>query len=284
MYRYGHVCLLLALYMASGTFAIVNCIARYNDKFFILANSYKPAGMIFISKDGLTTYSFAVCGQAVDMTDNSGCNDDFGVCIKQTQLDGTVVTTSVANISKNVWTNDTLELVYSGPNSEKVTLDFKCDLNAPVVGEITSVVQRSDFGSLSAQINTPCACAAPPVEYDCTPVPQFEYIKGPDKHIPKPTSFGSMLNIIITVVAILYYTGGFVVKTVAYGKRGLDAIPNSRLWLSLPSLVVDGTLYIREKLPFCNVNYESYKIGSRPYTTLAKSTAVASSGTYYDTM
>ncbi|KAH7822476.1 putative Autophagy-related protein 27 [Monocercomonoides exilis] len=71
----------------------------------------------------------------------------------------------------------------------------------------------------------------------------------PDKPDPKKDpkkkklSFGSVMLIILSVLAVLYFAIGIPVMYFALKKRGLEIIPFVNFWKSLPGLVIDGVKF-----------------------------------------
>lgn len=61
-------------------------------------------------------------------------------------------------------------------------------------------------------------------------------------------SGGSICLIILSVLIIVYFVGGFIFLKFARGAEGKEAIPNYEFWSDLPSLCKDGLMFIVNKI------------------------------------
>jgi len=58
-------------------------------------------------------------------------------------------------------------------------------------------------------------------------------------------SVGAILLLILAIVMLIYFVGGYFFKYFMFGFRGEEAFPHLDFWRSLPGLVTDGFNYLR---------------------------------------
>jgi hypothetical protein len=61
-------------------------------------------------------------------------------------------------------------------------------------------------------------------------------------------SGGSIFMIIVLVVTVVYFAGGYAYMYKKHGARGVEAIPNLEFWRNLPGLVKDGWMFVVDKV------------------------------------
>merc|ERR1711937_916956 len=57
-------------------------------------------------------------------------------------------------------------------------------------------------------------------------------------------SFGSICLIVMLVLVVVYFVGGFLFLRFAKQREGAEAVPQLEFWKELPGLVVDGGRYV----------------------------------------
>ncbi|XP_063699754.1 uncharacterized protein LOC134830263 [Culicoides brevitarsis] len=168
-----------------------------------------------------TTYFFHPCTDTKTPVGNEGCKEGFSLCKKETNVTDTKIESTYTIVGKS---------------SDGV---FKVEAN------------NSIFLKFNENL----------IQLVCTallPLEQSKLVLTPDKnlifyssaaclmeHAEISHSVGSILLLILGILMIVYFIGGYLFKYIMQGSRGFEAFPHYEFWTDLPSLVRDGIRFLQ---------------------------------------